>query len=99
MAIMPTHTPGQLGIARSVGRDVMRHQKRRCEMEMMKSEAMRWIAEHGDDDNLEEEELEAAFRAIYGRQPDAEDREKGLWSVLCADPDVTRWIDAHTRED
>jgi len=68
-------------------------------MEMMKSEAMRWIAEHGDDDNLEEEELEAAIRAIYGRQPDAEDREKGLWSVLCADPDVTRWIDAHTRED
>lgn len=58
--------------------------KRKTQMKMTKTEAERWVRSHGDDDKLADDELEAAFTAIFGREADDEDREQGLWSHLCA---------------
>jgi hypothetical protein len=49
-----------------------------------KREAIKWVKAHDDDDNLDPQALEEAFLAIYGRPPDDQDREEGLWSHLCA---------------
>jgi hypothetical protein len=46
-------------------------------------EAARWVAESSGTD-LDDGDLAAAFAALYGREPDREDREVGLWSLLCA---------------
>jgi hypothetical protein len=51
---------------------------------MTKRQAEAWVRSQHDDDELDNDELEAAFRAIYGRAPDDQDREEGLWSHLCA---------------
>ena len=53
-------------------------------MTMTKTEAENWVRSHNDDDNLADDELEAAFAAIFERAADGEDREQGLWSHLCA---------------
>ena len=53
-------------------------------MKMTKSEAELWVFNHDDNDNLDDGELEAAFAAIFEREPDDYDREQGLWSHLCA---------------
>ncbi len=52
---------------------------------MSTTEAIEWVSEHGDDDKLDDAELEAAFNALYERAPDDDDREVGLWSLLCAE--------------
>jgi hypothetical protein len=36
-----------------------------------------------DDDTLDQDDLEAAYTALYGA-PDDRDREEGLWSLCCA---------------
>lgn len=51
---------------------------------MTKREANEWVKSHSDDDDLDEDELEAAFEAIFGRPADDEDRQIGLWSHLNA---------------
>ena len=51
---------------------------------MTKNEATKWVLAHEDGDELDEDELEAAFTAIFERDADDEDREEGLWSHLCA---------------
>jgi hypothetical protein len=51
---------------------------------MTKREAKAWVRAHSDDDELPDHELAAAFTAIFGRRPDAQDRREGLWSHLCA---------------
>lgn len=51
---------------------------------MTEVEATKWVREHSDNDTLDEAELEAAFRAIFERDADEEDRAVGLWSHLCA---------------
>ena len=51
---------------------------------MNKANAIEWVKNHTDDDDLDESELEQAFTAIFGREPDDEDWEQGLWSHLCA---------------
>jgi len=59
---------------------------------MTKQEATEWVKEYGameEDVEFDEGELEEAFRAIFGRPSDAEDREgegagMGRWSDLCA---------------
>jgi hypothetical protein len=48
------------------------------------AEATAWVLSHSDDDNLDEQQLEAAFAAIFERPATDEDREQGLWSHLCA---------------
>lgn len=51
---------------------------------MTKQQAEQWVRAHQDDDELDEDELEAAFAALYERPADDEDREQGLWSHCCA---------------
>jgi hypothetical protein len=53
-------------------------------MKMTKSEAEKWVRDHSDEDELDNDECEAAFEAIFERTADDEDREQGLWSHLCA---------------
>lgn len=57
---------------------------REVKTEMTAAEAKQWVLSHGDGDDLDEAELEAAFTAIFERAPDDEEREQGLWSHLCA---------------
>lgn len=52
--------------------------------EWTEARAKAWVAAHDDSDELDDDELEAAFRAIFDRDPDDEDREQGLWSLLNA---------------
>jgi hypothetical protein len=51
---------------------------------MTLKQAEQWVRNHDDNSELDAEELEQAFRAIFAREPDNEDREQGLWSHLCA---------------
>ena len=51
---------------------------------MTQSEAKQWVREHDDQDQLDDDELEAAFAALYGCPSDETDREEGLWSHCCA---------------
>lgn len=57
---------------------------------MNKQQAENWVRNHNDDDVLDNDELEAAFAAIFERPADDEDREQGLWSHLCAAEAVER---------
>jgi len=50
---------------------------------MTKSEATAWVHDHEDDSEIDHDDLEQTFAAIYGRAPDAQDREDGLWSLCC----------------
>lgn len=51
---------------------------------MTVKEAKAWVRSHDDDDSLDESELIAAFTAIFGRAPDRQNHDEGLWSHLCA---------------
>jgi hypothetical protein len=51
---------------------------------MTLQQATEWVASHGDSDELDADELRAAFTAIYEREPDADDEHVGLWSLCCA---------------
>ena len=51
---------------------------------MTKQQAEQWVRDHSDSDDLSDDDLDAAFLAIFGRGADDEDREQGLWSHLCA---------------
>jgi len=46
-------------------------------------EAIEYVRSHDDHDNLDREDIEAAYTALYG-PPDDQDREEGLWSHCCA---------------
>lgn len=35
-------------------------------------------------DEFDEQELVEMFRAVYGREPDSQDYEEGIWSHICA---------------
>jgi len=62
---------------------------------MDKTQAAQWVQDHDDDDELDDGELDAAFAALYEREPDDEDRRVGLWSLLCAgQPWSPWWADA-----
>jgi hypothetical protein len=45
-------------------------------------QATTFVAEHSDDDDLDQADIDASFTAIFGREPDDEDREDGLWSMM-----------------
>jgi hypothetical protein len=51
---------------------------------MTKQQAEQWVRAHNDNDDLDADELEAAFAAIFERSADDDDREQGLWSHVCA---------------
>ena len=44
-------------------------------------QALAFVAEHSDDDDLDQADIDPAFTAIFGREPDDVDRELGLWSL------------------
>lgn len=56
----------------------------KTQITMTEDEATAWVRSHSDDDHLDEQQLEAAFCAIFGRDADDDDRAEGLWSHLCA---------------
>jgi hypothetical protein len=47
-------------------------------------QAAAFVAEHSDDDDLDQADIDAAFTAIFERDPDDDDREAGLWSMMVA---------------
>jgi hypothetical protein len=51
---------------------------------MTKREAEQWVRDHDDDDDLDDGELSEVFAALYGRKPDRQDYDDGLWSLVCA---------------
>lgn len=55
---------------------------------MTEAEAIEWVREHDDSDEIDPLELEAAFLALYGRPADDTDRAQGLWSHCCAARDT-----------
>ena len=51
---------------------------------MTKDEAIQWVQDRDDYSMVTDEELAAAFAALYGREPDTQDIEEGMWSHCCA---------------
>jgi hypothetical protein len=43
-----------------------------------------FVDTYDDDDEIQEEDLERIFELAYEREPTDEDREVGLWSLICA---------------
>lgn len=50
----------------------------------LRDRAEKWVRDHSDENDLDEEELTAAFRQLFAREPDDDDRKQGLWSHLCS---------------
>jgi len=46
--------------------------------------AVEFVMQHADDDDIDQSDIDAAFSAIFERDPDDEDREAGLWSMMVA---------------
>lgn len=51
---------------------------------MTKKEARNFVLRAGEGDDLDADDVEAAWFAIFEREPDARDRAEGLWNHLCA---------------
>jgi len=51
---------------------------------MTEDEAKKYVADHTEEDELDDDDLEHAFAAIFGRKADDQDRAEGLWSHLNA---------------
>lgn len=51
---------------------------------MTKQEAYKRVRDMFDDEETVEKTLEELFEAIYSRPADSDDRETGLWSLICA---------------
>ncbi|MEI8017710.1 MAG: hypothetical protein WCH39_05880 [Schlesneria sp.] len=49
---------------------------------MNRQNAVEFVMQHFDDDDLEQDDINAAFTAFFERDPDDEDREAGLWSLM-----------------
>jgi hypothetical protein len=57
---------------------------------MTKQEAIQFVRDHSDQDNLADDDLAPVYTALYGREPDDQDREEGLWSHCCAAAGVAK---------
>jgi hypothetical protein len=51
---------------------------------MSELEAREWVRSHDDSDSSDDDQLPEVFVALYGREPDEQDIEEGLWSHCCA---------------
>lgn len=51
---------------------------------MTQEQAYQIVRDTYNDDPMDGDELEALFEAIYERAPDQDDRDVGLWSLVCA---------------
>jgi hypothetical protein len=52
---------------------------------MNRQQAIDFVAQHSEDDEIDKDDMVAAFIAVFDRDPDDEDRENGLWSMLVWD--------------
>jgi hypothetical protein len=69
-----------------------------AELQRKRDEEVReFIGSYEDDDEIDEAELERVFRLAYGRRADDEDRETGLWSLICAS--VAGWRGGEPNHD
>jgi hypothetical protein len=50
---------------------------------MTKAQAIEWVYDQYDCVPIDQEQLEAAFRALAGREPSDEDRRNSLWGLCC----------------
>jgi hypothetical protein len=57
---------------------------------MTKNEAIEFVRSHSDDEQLDIDDVESAFVALFDREPDDQDRNEGLWSHCCAAADSGR---------
>ena len=46
-------------------------------------EIREYIESHDDTDNMDDVDLLAMFRSIYGRDPEDEDECRDMWSWIC----------------
>ena len=51
---------------------------------MTEDEAKEYVTDHTDEEELDDDDLEHAFAAIFGRRADDQDRAEGLWSQINA---------------
>ena len=51
---------------------------------MTEVDAIEWVYDQDERYEVDQDQLEAAFAALYERNPDDEDRQNGLWSLCCA---------------
>jgi hypothetical protein len=51
---------------------------------MNKQQAITFVSEHSDDGDLDQSDIEAAFTAIFEREPGDVDRELGIWAIMVA---------------
>lgn len=51
---------------------------------MTVAQAIEWVYEQDEQCEVDHDQLEAAFRALAGREPDNEDNQAGLWSLCCS---------------
>lgn len=50
---------------------------------MTEAEAIEWVYSQDESQEVDQDQLEAAFAALHGRPADDEDRQNGLWSLCC----------------
>ncbi len=50
---------------------------------MTEAQAIEWVYDQDEHGEVDQDQLEAAFLALYGRPADDEDRQNGLWSLCC----------------
>lgn len=48
------------------------------------TKATEWVYDQDEQDEVDQDQLKAAFAALHGRQPGPDDRQAGLWSLCCA---------------
>ena len=51
---------------------------------MTEAQATEWVYAQDEAGQIDREDLTAAFAALYGRPPDADDEAAGVWSLCCA---------------
>ena len=50
----------------------------------LRAQAQEWVFAQDETGEIDSDQLEQAFAALYGRPADDEDRQAGLWSLCCA---------------
>jgi hypothetical protein len=54
----------------------------------VRPEAIDWVRNHADDDQLDADDLRAAFVALIGRQPDENEGIVEQWSACCLEAEA-----------
>ena len=53
------------------------------QIKMTEAEATEWVYSQDESGEVDQDQLEAAFEALYSRPADDDDRQNGLWSLCC----------------